>query len=45
MREDKIDTLDDLACFLQAKSCPSMELQGSKDAVYKWLEKTLVPVA
>jgi len=42
MREDKLDTLDDIACFLQAKAYPSVELIGSKEAVYTWLEKTLV---
>jgi len=42
MREDEINTLDDIACFLQVELCPLMALQGSKDGVYKWLEKTLV---
>lgn len=42
MREDELHTLDDIGCFLHATSCSTMELQGSKADVYKWLEKTLV---
>ncbi|MDQ6967121.1 MAG: hypothetical protein Q9M14_00380 [Mariprofundaceae bacterium] len=42
MRDDELNTLDDITSFLQAELCPSMELQGSKEDVYNWLEKTLI---
>ena len=42
MRDEEIKTIDDISCFLQAELRPAMALQGSKEVIYKWLERTLV---
>jgi len=42
MRDEEIKTIDDISCFLQAELRPTMALHGSKEVIYKWLERTLV---
>jgi len=42
MDETKIRTLDDIAAFLAGTVETSLKLQGGKDDVYTWIERTLV---
>jgi len=42
MDESQIRTLEDVEQFLTGMPCASLQLQGSKDDGYRWIERTLV---
>jgi len=42
MDETQIGTLEDVEQFLTGTTGASLQLQGSKDEVYKWIQRTLV---
>ena len=42
MDETRIRSLDDVAAFLSGTTDTSLKLQGGKDDVYTWIERTLV---
>jgi len=42
MHETQIRTLEDIEQFLAGMTGTSLQLQGSKDDVYGWIERTLV---
>jgi len=42
MNESQIKTINDIECFLQGATSTSMSLEGDKQDVYNWIERTLV---
>jgi len=42
MNEAEIRTLEDIEQFLAGTTCQSLKIQGSRDNLYAWVERTLV---